>query len=98
LLGAYGFLVRSRAPEPVVKRPMPTVYQDLKRLRDSEDATLGSYGWVDRKAGTVRIPIDRAMDLVAKRGVPKGKGPKTIVEMNGHHGTPAEAKDQETKK
>ncbi len=27
---------------------------------------LSSYGWVDRKAGVVRIPVDRAMDLVAQ--------------------------------
>jgi hypothetical protein len=28
-------------------------------------AHLGGYGWVDRRSGIVRIPIDRAMDLVA---------------------------------
>lgn len=27
---------------------------------------LGSYGWIDRSAGVAHIPIDRAMDLVAK--------------------------------
>lgn len=27
---------------------------------------LQTYGWVDRKAGTVRIPIDRAMDLLVQ--------------------------------
>lgn len=27
---------------------------------------LGSYGWVDRGAGVAHIPIDRAMELVAK--------------------------------
>ena len=31
---------------------------------------LYSYGWVDEKAGTVRIPIERAMDLIAQRGLP----------------------------
>ena len=31
---------------------------------------LGSYDWVDQKNGVVRIPIDRAMDLVAQRGLP----------------------------
>jgi hypothetical protein len=42
---------------------------DLERLRAAEDAVLNSYGWVDRKAGTVRIPISRAMDLVAQRSL-----------------------------
>jgi hypothetical protein len=27
---------------------------------------LGSYGWVDQARGVVRIPIDRAIDLVAE--------------------------------
>jgi hypothetical protein len=31
---------------------------------------LYSYGWVDEKAGTVHIPIDRAMDLIVQRGLP----------------------------
>ncbi|MGA8502942.1 MAG: hypothetical protein WB683_15420 [Candidatus Sulfotelmatobacter sp.] len=35
-----------------------------------EENTLYSYGWVDEKAGTVRIPIERAMDLIAQRGLP----------------------------
>jgi hypothetical protein len=38
-------------------------------LSQQEDA-LYSYGWIDEKAGTVRIPIERAMDLVAQRGLP----------------------------
>ena len=35
-----------------------------------EEQTLNSYGWVDQQAGVVRIPIDRAMDLLAQRGLP----------------------------
>ena len=30
---------------------------------------LGSYGWVDKSGGTVRIPIARAMALLAERGI-----------------------------
>lgn len=40
------------------------------QLNAREKTILGTYGWVDRKAGTVRIPIDRAMDLIAHRGLP----------------------------
>ncbi len=43
-----------------------------ERLR--EEDTLSTYGWVDQKAGTVRIPIDRAMDLLAQRGLPVRSG------------------------
>ena len=44
--------------------------QDLKQLRTAEDEKLNSYGWVDQKAGIARIPIDRAMDLLAQKGLP----------------------------
>ena len=40
---------------------------DLALLRAEEDARLSSYGWVDKPAGFVRIPIDRAMDLMVER-------------------------------
>jgi hypothetical protein len=42
----------------------------LNGIRMQEDDTLATYGWVDQKAGTVRIPIERAMDLIAQRGLP----------------------------
>lgn len=34
---------------------------------------LNSYGWVDQKAGIARIPVDRAIDLLAERGLPEVK-------------------------
>lgn len=42
----------------------------LDKIRIEEEQTLSTYDWVDEKGGTVRIPIDRAMDLVAQRGLP----------------------------
>jgi len=47
---------------------------DIWRLRANEDAVLNSYGWADRRAGTVRVPIDRAMDLLVERGLPVASG------------------------
>lgn len=43
---------------------------ELLALEARDDAVLHSYGWVDREAGVVRIPIERAMELVAERGLP----------------------------
>jgi hypothetical protein len=43
---------------------------DLQVLRATEDKQLSTYGWVDRKRGTVHIPIDQAMQLLAKQGLP----------------------------
>jgi hypothetical protein len=42
----------------------------LDKIRTDEEQLLSSYDWVDQKAGTVRIPIDHAMDLIAQRGLP----------------------------
>ncbi|MGA3008199.1 MAG: hypothetical protein ABSE59_09940 [Opitutaceae bacterium] len=38
----------------------------LKELRASEQTELTSYGWIDQKAGVVRLPIDRAMELTVQ--------------------------------
>ncbi len=39
-------------------------------MRAAEDQVLNSYRWIDQSAGIVGLPIDRAMDLVAQRGLP----------------------------
>ncbi|MGA2023100.1 MAG: hypothetical protein ABSH02_21110 [Candidatus Sulfotelmatobacter sp.] len=54
--------------------PSPKLEEDergqLDGIRLQQDDTLYSYGWVDEKAGTVHIPIERAMDLLVQRGLP----------------------------
>ena len=55
----------------------------LAELRAAEEADLNSYGWIDRNAGTVRIPIDRAIQLILKRGLPEvgaGKTPLSLMQ------------------
>jgi hypothetical protein len=44
---------------------------EMRALRAHEERALSSYGWVDRSTGVVRIPIERAMDLMVQRGEPK---------------------------
>jgi hypothetical protein len=56
---------------------------DLARLRAAEGADLNSYGWVNRDSGTVRIPIDRAMQLLLERGLPNvgtGQTPLSLMQ------------------
>jgi hypothetical protein len=54
-------------PEPRLQRtPTP----DLKTIRADEDRMLNSYGWVDTQKNVVRVPIDVAIDLLAKKGLP----------------------------
>jgi hypothetical protein len=47
--------------------------EELRQLRAAEDAVLSSYSWVDKDAGIVKIPIDRAMEILAKKGLPARK-------------------------
>jgi hypothetical protein len=42
----------------------------LQDLRTKEDSVLSSYGWSDKQAGIVRVPVDRAMELMLQRGFP----------------------------
>ena len=48
--------------------------KDMKQTKAAELAVLESYDWVDRERGTVRIPIERAIDLLADRGLPTRAG------------------------
>jgi hypothetical protein len=57
-------------PEPRLE-PFPLA--PGQRLRAEEDAILETYGWVDKKAGVARIPIDRALEILAARGLPPSK-------------------------
>ena len=50
-------------PNPVDQIPPE---RQLELLRTYEEETLNSYGWVDKEAGIVRIPIDQAMKLVVE--------------------------------
>jgi len=59
----------SQAAPPAPRLQVRPV-QDLKQLQQAENERLNSYGWVDQKAGIARIPIDRAMDLLAEKGLP----------------------------
>jgi hypothetical protein len=36
----------------------------LQTKRDAMDKQLGTYGWIDKNAGTVHVPTDRALELV----------------------------------
>jgi hypothetical protein len=56
---------------------------DLAKLHAAEEAELNSYGWIDRNAGIVHVPIDRAMQLLLQRGLPDvgaGQTPLSLMQ------------------
>jgi hypothetical protein len=58
--------------------PDTELQEYLKRQHD----ILDSYGWVNRKNGVVRIPIQRAMNILLQEGLParNSKTPKGAVQ------------------
>ena len=58
---------RSRFPEPKLQT-VPR--DDLQSFRVREESELNTYAWINKTAGVVRIPIARAIDLLAERGLP----------------------------
>ncbi len=77
---------RSVSPGDIAKFPQPHLETDerreIKDFREQEEQTLNSYGWVDQQAGVVRIPIDRAMQLMVQRGLPVRAQAETVPSSN----------------
>ncbi len=63
----YEKYLQKNFPEPQLETNERT---ELNKIRLREEDILSTYDYVDKGAGTVRIPIDRAMDLLAQRGLP----------------------------
>ncbi len=57
--------------------------QDVADLHARENLLLDNYTWIDQSKGTVRIPIERAMALIAQRGLPVAKPVETAPPMTG---------------
>jgi hypothetical protein len=57
-------------PLPPAPRIQPDPRIDMRTYFDSQQQTLNTYGWIDRQNGIVRLPIDRAMELLLERGLP----------------------------
>ncbi|HEX6899746.1 MAG TPA: hypothetical protein VF789_08535 [Thermoanaerobaculia bacterium] len=71
--------IEQSSPQLAPPEPRLEISPDelLRMTRTQEDAALGQAGWVDQAQGTVRVPIDVAMDVIAARGVaPLGAAPQ----------------------
>jgi len=61
--------VQRRLPPTPVLQANPAV--DMQRFRAEEQRKVSTYGWVDERRGIVRVPVERAMEMVAQRGLPQ---------------------------
>ena len=62
-------------PPPPRIQPVPGV--DMQSYYQSQQKLLDTYGWVDKQNGIVRLPIDRAMELLLQRGLPVRSAPNS---------------------
>lgn len=74
-------------PLPPEPRLQPSPHKDLQAFRTREDWELSHYFWIDKAKGKVAIPIDRAMDILAARGIPPQKKPPNLVLSQPEAGT-----------
>ena len=63
-------------PQPRLQQSPPI---DLREMRAAEDQLLHHYSWADKDKGAVRMPIDRAMDLLAERGLKSRPAAEALV-------------------
>jgi hypothetical protein len=70
------------SPGEITKFPQPRLERneriEINDFRLKEEQALNSYGWIDQKNGVVRIPIERAMQLLAQRGLPTAPKAGTV--------------------
>jgi hypothetical protein len=57
--------------------------EDVADLHAHEELLLNNYTWVDQSKGKVRIPIERAMELIAQRGLPVAPAVQTAPLLTG---------------
>jgi hypothetical protein len=68
--GRYPLAAGMVRPLPPPPRLQTYPFDDIKELRKAENKVLDHYAWVDQNAGVVQIPIERAIDVLAEKGLP----------------------------
>jgi hypothetical protein len=68
--GRYPLAAGIVRPLPPPPRLQTYPFDDIKALRKEENKVLDHYAWVDQNAGVVQIPIERAIEVLAEKGLP----------------------------
>lgn len=88
--GATWQVISSLVPEPNGPALQVQPHEDLGEVEKAQQQRLHSYGWINPQAGIIHIPIERAAQIIAEKGLPqwapdgratfvpsgKGAGPK----------------------
>ena len=70
-----------RGSTTTTDKPTDLPLEDMEKVRKSTDETLTSYGWVKKPEGIVRVPIDRAKQMIAEKGLPTLPSPAISEEV-----------------
>jgi hypothetical protein len=82
-LTSNAVMEQNQLNQMVQKFPTPRLQTDdgnleIAEMHAREDLLLNYYSWVDRSSGKVRIPIARAMEIIAKNGLPVAPEEQTV--------------------
>jgi hypothetical protein len=76
-------MARERPTSPPNPKLQPQPREGLEALRADEQRDLTGYSWINAERRIVRIPVERAMDILAERGLPtRDMGPPAIAPVS----------------
>jgi hypothetical protein len=80
VIGIFQFFKATYHPDRAAKQsvqqipPEPRIAEhpaeELQSIRSREDHILSTYALIDKDRGIVRVPIDKAIDMLAAKGLP----------------------------
>jgi hypothetical protein len=105
VIGIFRYFYDTYSTEETMKLTQPVIppeprievapFEQLQRLRVQEDHILTTYAWVNKDNGVVRVPIDRAIELLANKGLPSHN---YLDDILAGRKSPAAAKEPEAGK
>jgi hypothetical protein len=68
-------------PLPLGPQLQVTPREDWLKYREDQERNLENYSWVNRDTGIVSVPIEQAMEILLKKGLPvQGQTPPASIE------------------
>ena len=68
-LASLGFLLRPAGvtPDTILEKAAMERWDRLQKLKTEQEKDVTSYGWIDKDKGVARIPVEKAMEIVAAK-------------------------------
>ena len=63
-------LANLRDTVPPAPRLQESPAFEMRMMRDEQAAAIGKTRWIDQQTKVVQVPVERAMQLIAERGLP----------------------------